>query len=196
MTAPEDPDRELMLSLRAGNDLALNRLMERWEEPLRRFVFRYLADETESLEVAQETFVRVYLNRGRYQPSARFSTWLFTIALNLCRNRARWKRRHPTESLDALDPVGEIGAGLPRERADLRTLSPARLLADSERAAAVRDAIQALPEDLKEAVLLFEFEDKSYAEVAAVVGATPKAVENRLYRARQLLRKSLSSWLS
>lgn len=103
MTAGEtqEADRDAMLRLKDGDDLALNELMTRWQLPLVAFIQRYIGNPTEALDLAQETFVRVYESRRRYKPTAKFSTWLFTIASNLCRNFFRWQGRHPAVSLDA-----------------------------------------------------------------------------------------------
>ncbi|HVU15475.1 MAG TPA: sigma-70 family RNA polymerase sigma factor [Candidatus Didemnitutus sp.] len=185
-----EPDEELMRQLGGGRDTALNVLMERWQLPLRRFLYRYTQNEAEALDLAQEAFVRVYRNRSQFNPGMRFSTWLFTIGVNLCRNRARWWRRHPGESLDGLPP-GEIeaAAGLRDEN------DPAGRLGAKEKAAAVRQAVERLPHDLRVVTLLFEFEELSQAAIAAALGCSAKAVEVRLYRARKLLRKSLGPLL-
>ena len=88
-----DPDAELMLRLKNGEDRILNELMTRWQQPLVAFTYRYIGRETEALDLAQETFVRVYATRHRYAVRGKFSTWLFTIAANLCRNYLRWRQR-------------------------------------------------------------------------------------------------------
>jgi RNA polymerase sigma-70 factor (ECF subfamily) len=178
-----EADSADIAALQAGDDRALDRLMQRWQSPLRGFLFRHTQNQTDALELAQETFVRVYQNRARFRTEARFSTWLFQIALNLARDRARRLHRKPTASLDAApEPIAP-------------QTHPRAALESDESVAAVRRAIAALPEDLRAAVLLSEYEEKSHAEIAQIVGATPKAVETRLYRARQLLRKSLARWL-
>jgi len=177
-----DPDADDLHALQQGDDAALDRLMVRWQVPLRSFLYRRLLSEQDALDLAQETFVRIYRHRDRFRAGARFSTWMFQIALNLARDHARRKARRPT---DALEHAPESAAdGDPSASAE-----------EAEAAAAVRDAIAALPPDLREAVLLFEYEDKSQAEIAEIVRASPKAVESRLHRARALLRKRLQRWL-
>jgi RNA polymerase sigma-70 factor, ECF subfamily len=184
-----DSDEALMGALAGGDDTALNPLMDRWQAPLRGFLYRYTQNEHDALDLAQETFVRLYQHRTRYRRGARFSTWMFQIALNLARSRARWRRRHPT---DALADEAETSAA----RAPTSTeADPAERALAAERAATVKAAVAALPAELREAVVLFEYQDKSHAEIAAIVHATPKAVETRLYRARQQLRKTLSRYL-
>jgi len=181
-------DEVLMAALAAGEDAALNPLMDRWSGPLRGFLYRYTQSDADAEDLAQETFVRIHQHRARYRPGARFSTWMFQIGLNLARSRARWHRRRPTESLD--DP-----AGAPRAETAADAASPADALLARERAAAVRAAVAALPPDLRAAVILAEYEGKSQAEAAAIARATPKAIETRLYRARQALRQALAKYL-
>lgn len=190
-------DKRLMAALAAGDDLALNRLVSRWQMPVRHFVFRYVQNEADADDLVQETFVRVFRHRGRYRPASRFSTWLFTIAVNLCRNHAEKRARRPTVPLDDphLDGVSADGDRPATEHASGEP-GPAETLAASERARAVRAAIAELPHDLRTAVLLFEYDDLSHAEIAAIAETTPKAVETRLYRARHLLRDKLARFLA
>lgn len=180
--AAQESDEEAMLALQRGEDLALNRLMTRWERPLRSFLYRSTHNEHDALDLAQETFVRIYQHRARYRAGARFSTWMFQIALNLARDHARRARRRPTDPLETAPEA-------------FTTDTPHRNATDSEAAAAVRDAVAALPDDLREAVLLAEFHNLPQAEIARIVGATPKAVETRLYRAREKLRTLLARYL-
>ena len=184
-----DSDEVLMSALAGNDDRALNQLMDRWQAPLRGFLFRYTQNEQDAHDLAQETFLRVYLHRARFRAGARFSTWMFQIALNLARSRARWHRRRPTDSLD------DESAGHGGQPEFSTETTPADDLLAGEKIAAVKAAVAALPADLRAAVILAEFEEKSHAEVAAIVRATPKAIETRLYRARQQLRKTLEKYL-
>lgn len=185
-------DSELMQELQNGRDGALTELISRWREPLFSFAYRYVQNSADADEVSQETFVRVYQHRHRYRLDARFSTWLFAIAVNLCRNRARWKRRHPTVSIDGA--VEENEGKAERWTEDVDSASPEEEAARKERAAAVREAVSKLPHDLKTALLLFQYEGLSHQEIGEVLGCTPKAVETRIYRARRRLKKKLR-WL-
>ena len=183
-------DTQLMIRLQNGQDTALNELMTLWQTPLFRFISRYVGDRDEALDLAQETFVRVYQNRQSYRPSARFSSWLFTIASNLCRNHLRWGRRHPTVSLaredDADDAPADATDTLPSP-----DRGPSDCAQRNDTARLVQESIQSLPHDLKTVVLLFEYEELSHEEIAGVLGCSPKAVETRLYRARKILREKL-----
>lgn len=185
-------DRADMVRLSAGHDAALNDLMERHATPVFHFLCRMLGNEDDANDLAQETFARVFRARDSFRTDARFSTWLFTIAANLARNQIRWRGRHPNVSLDAESDAMDqpLSSMLPATGA-----SPTETAQAAERASAVRAAVRQLPQDLREAIVLCEWEEKSMAEAAAIVGASPKAVESRLYRARQMLREKLKSWL-
>ena len=165
--------------------------MSRWQKPLVAFILRYTGNEQDALDLAQETFVRIFESRDRYTPRGKFSTWLYTIATNLCRNQARWRERHPTVTFH--NPKIDDELGLENTLASPGD-SPADSAERDDTASAVRAHIQELPHDLRAVILLFEYHDQSYDEIAATLGCTRKAVETRLYRARNLLRESLARW--
>ena len=104
MNVGERSDEELMIQLRQGEDFALNELIRRWQVPLTRYIYRYVGNQTEALDVAQETFVRVYQQRHRFKERLKFSAWMFAIATNLCRNFLRWRSRHPSKASEADPP--------------------------------------------------------------------------------------------
>jgi len=188
---PEDADRSAMRRLREGEDLALNEIMQRWQSRLTSYLLRLTRSETVAIDLAQETFVRVYQSRKRYRPVAKFSTWLFAIASNLAREHFRWLKRHPTDSLNEAD-----WAERPlTERVAADGLNPSEAAENVEQTRAVRNAVMSLPNDLREAIVLFEYEDLSHEEIAAILGCSRKAVETRLYRARGILRERLKRWL-
>jgi len=171
-----------MARVQAGDEPALAALMTRWELPLKGLLLRFLSNHHDASDLAQETFVRVWLQRDKFRPGAEFRPWLFAIAVNLARNRLRWWRRRPEVTLEAWS--GEDGAE-----------HGAAAVVRRERAEAVRAAVMRLPRDLQEAVVLAEYENLPQAEIATITGSTVKAVESRLYRARAALRSSLARWL-
>jgi RNA polymerase sigma-70 factor (ECF subfamily) len=185
--ANDEQDRADMARLNAGHDAALNSLMGRHGERLFHYLLRQLNNESEAADLAQDTFVRVYQNRARFNPTHKFSTWLYTIATNLLKDRFRWRTRHPEVSLDA---ESQDGSSL-KDTLVENAASPTERIAVEERASEVRKAIAALPDELRTALLLSEYEDLSHAEVGAVLNCSAKAVETRLYRARTILRKRL-----
>ena len=190
--SPDARDRTDMEQLAAGNDAALNDLMERHATPVFHFLCRMVGNEDDANDLAQETFVRVFKSCKSFRAEQRFSTWLFTIAANLARNHFRWRSRHPNLSLDAENAETEQSLG---DTLPANSPTPKEAAIAGERAAAVRAAVKNLPEDLREAVVLCEWEERSIADAATILETTPKAVESRLYRARGILRERLKSWL-
>lgn len=174
-----DPDTADMLSLAGGHDTALHGIMDRWRDKVAAFLYRMTGCQDTALDLAQETFVRVWQARQRYETGGRFSTWLFAIAANLARNHARWRSRHPEAPLPEDDP-----------RLD-GALDPAAAAAARESLAAVQKAIAALPPDLREALVLSVYHEMPHAEIATALHCSTKAVELRIYRARQQLRAIL-----
>jgi len=177
-----EEDRDAMRRLASGEDLALNELMERWKDRVTAYLYRFTGNQSVALDLAEETFVRLYQSRATFRPGGRFSTWLFGIAANLGRNHHRWQRRHPTLPIEE---AGELSSnGNPRASAEAR-----------ERGVAVQLAVAALPGDLRETLILCEYEGLPQAEIAVIAGCSVKAVERRLSRARAQLRGALSEYL-
>jgi RNA polymerase sigma-70 factor (ECF subfamily) len=188
---PRDPndDHELFAALQRGDDTALNRLIARWEQPLFAFAWRYLHHQVDAQDLVAETFVRLYQHRERLRADTKLSAWLFTTLANLCHNRHRWHRRHPTVSLD--DPDTSAG-----DSGDLMPQVPATgsvRLEQEEMQAALHAAMDRLPHDLRVTVLLHYFDRLSYREIGEITGCSERGVETRLYRARQWLRTELQS---
>jgi RNA polymerase sigma-70 factor, ECF subfamily len=182
-----DPDAELMLRLKNGEDWILNELMTRWQQPLVAFIYRYIGHETDALDLAQETFVRVYETRQRYTIQAKFSTWLFAIAGNLCRNHLRWRQRRGESVPESWDTEDAQLAESLRSPDD----SPDQAIIRSESISIIKEVVSRLPHDLRTVILLYEYQGLSYEEISPVVGCSRKAVEMKLYRARKLLRERL-----
>lgn len=189
MTAPSDDDILLMQRLASGEDLALNTLMSRWRERVAAFLLRMVGDHATAMDLTQEAFVRLYTSRHGYRPVAAFSTYLFHIAANLARSHARWKGRHPTVPL-----MDEEGTMI-HEPVDPQP-TPDAAAELKEKTALVNQAIAALPAELREALLLFTVEQMSHAEIATTLNCSAKAVEVRVYRARQALKAALAASLA
>ena len=180
----EEADHAAMARLCAGDDLALNEIMERWKRPLTSYLCRWIGHEHEAVDLAQETFVRIYENRRTYRPDGKFSSWLWTIAANLARNQKRWHARHPQVPLE-LEPDLPAAASTPDQSILQRELTRR-----------IQAAVQELPGDLRTAFLLFESEGQTYDDIAVIAGCSRKAVETRLYRARHMLREKLQEFRS
>jgi RNA polymerase sigma-70 factor, ECF subfamily len=185
-------DRADMARLLAGDGAALNGLLERHAPRLFHYLIRLTQNESVAEELTQEACVRLFHHAHRYNPAQRFSTWLYTIATNLVRDRHRSHTRHPHLSLEsAMDTDGRTL----RDTLLASAPDPHGQLASAETVAAVRQAIAALPDDLRVPLVLAEYEKASHREIASIVGGTPKSVEMKIYRARKLLRARLAPWL-
>jgi len=183
----KDHDARLMQRLR-NDDLALNAIMERWAERVAAFLYKMTGSQAVAADLAQETFVKLYQSRDRYRPNGVFSSYLFGIAANLARNHRRWQIRHPTVSMD--DPDFNDGGFPITNRSE--QIDPHKSAVSGETIKTILEAILALPVDLREAITLFIDEGMSQAEIASALGCTSKAVETRIYRARQILKTNLS----
>ena len=177
-----------MQALQGGEDSALNELIERHRGPLFRFVYRYLQNETAAREVVQETFVRTYFKAKSFEPKSLVKTWIYAIALNLCRDEARRIGRRPQSiSLDA--PQGE---NRPRIEVADTADRPDEQMRTHDRFAALQHAISQLPHNHRSAIVLFAIEGYSQKEIAEMLGTTPKTVELRVAHAKQKLRALLA----
>lgn len=182
---PLDPDP--LVRLRRGDAGALEALIERWQRPLFSFAWKFLGSRADAEDLVIETFVKLHDHRAGLGPETNLPAWLFTTLANLCRNRHRWRRRHPEERLEE-----QAGNGAtPACPAD----PPDAALQQDEVGRLVRAAIDGLPADQKTALLLHHFARLSHREVAAAVGCSERGVETRLYRARARLRRKLAPLL-
>ena len=188
-----DNDNTDLHALQHGDDTALNRLMVRWQKPLFAFAWRYLHNSADAHDLVAEVFVRLYQQNHRLAPDTRLAAWLFTILSNLCHNHHRWRRRHPSISLDATDPRDgseAMATNVPHD-----SPAPDSTLEHAEALTAMATAIDRLPHDLKTTLLLHHYEQLGYREIGQITGCTERGVETRLYRARQYLRAELSPFL-
>ena len=183
-SGPDDNSDSLLIErLQAGDDQALNELMERYRTPLYHYIYRFVHNAEDAADLLEETFVKLYFQRDKYKPKTAFRSWLFTIAANHCRDWIRKRKRRPTTGVD------EFFDSTQEDMLD--EVSPANAVVVNEEARQLRRAIDRLPHNLKQAVTLFHLEEKSHQETATLLGCTSKAIETRLYQARKRLRQLL-----
>ena len=189
-----DPDATLMLRVKRGDRDAFEDLVARYRQPVLNFVFRTLPDAAEAEDLAQGVFVQVWKSAARYEPSAKFSTWLFTIARNLCLNEFRRRSRHPADSLDA---PSHAGTDEPRGHSveDKRAAVASDTLLSGELEGKVAEAVAALPENQRTALLLWQQEEMAYEDIAKVLGCSLSAVKSLIHRARETLKARLKPYL-
>ena len=182
---PSDPgDSDAALAARAvkGDRSAFNRIVQRHQEPLYRFIRRYVGDADEAYDLLQDTFVSAWQALGRYDPTRPAATWLRRIALNKCRD---WGRRRTVRRF--------FYGAASLEAADVASIANVEDSADKAAMVRLDRAIALLPSQLKEPLLLTAFEGLSQEDAGQALGITAKAVETRVYRARKLLAEALAA---
>ena len=185
MVAPSDDD--LIHDLRAGNTDSLGILVARWEGPLFRFVYRLLDRKDDARDVCQETFLRILRKSDRFREGARFSTWMYQIALNLCRDHLRRRRRWGAIIEEKIEASGELRPAAPSGAHD-----PAEQLASRERSAAVALALAEIPPEQREVLVLKEFEGLKFREIAEILGCPESTVKSRMYYGLTGLKSALA----
>lgn len=176
-------DVTLMRLIGDGDEEAMRELVERHQNRVYGTIARMLGSEREAEDLAQQVFVRVWKSAGRYQPSAKFTTWLYTIVRNLVFSETRRRGR-----ADLNNPVDE-------EMRDDQQKTPSAEILDKEKMAAIQSAIDALPEQQRMAIILRRYEEMPYEEMAVVLKQTVPGVKSLLFRARTALRESLVRYL-
>ena len=188
-----DPDAVLMLRVKRGDRAAFAELVGKYRQPLFNFIFRTLRDETETEDVAQNTFLQVYKSRARYQRTAKFSTWLFTIARNLCLNEIRRRSRHPAESLE--EAHAEHDDQPQRQYEDKKVFLPTENVLHGELARKIEEALDELPENQRTAILLCRQDEVSYEEIAKILDCSLSATKSLIHRGREALKEKLKPYL-
>jgi RNA polymerase sigma-70 factor (ECF subfamily) len=186
-------DAEVMLMVKAGDDSAFNYLVQKYRRPMVNFMYRMAHNAAGAEDLAQEVFLRVYRSRESYEASAKFTTWLYRIATNLAVNHARDTRHERPESQVSLDePDEESGHTL--DLAD-GTPSVEENLMQTERLAAIRQRVQALPERQRMAVVMHKYQQMDYRQIADVLKLSESATKSLLFRAYETLREQLRQFV-
>jgi RNA polymerase sigma-70 factor (ECF subfamily) len=193
MGSPRDPDAALMLRVKRGDLRAFEELVAKYRQPVANLIFRMVGDAAETEDLAQNAFIQAYKSAHRYRVEAKFSTWLFTIARNLCLNELRRRSRHPAEPLDAPHPEHEDEPL--RQYADVRQSGPGHAALHGELHAKIHEALQALPENQRLAIALCREDELSYEDIAEVLGCSLTATKSLIHRGRETLKRRLKAYL-
>ena len=172
-------ETELISKFKKGDKSAFRQLVEKYQDPVINASYRFLRNKEEAEEISQEVFLKVYLSASSYQPKTKFSTWLFKIVVNSCLNKLRDKKKFPTLPLEEDSPA-------PIENQPDKTLERQELLR------LVKEAIDSLPENQKTVIILKQYEEFSYQDIAKILDCSVSAVESRLFRAKESLKKKLA----
>ena len=184
-------DEELIAVFQRGEIQAFNTLVGRYKNQLVNFVFRYLGDYDEADDVVQEVFVRVYRNKDSYQPLAKFSTWIYTIAVNLSKTQLRRRKRHAIFSLSRKKSNDEQDFEIHDNR-----YTPDIEAEHSLQQKMIQDALNSIPEKFREVVVLFDIQERTYYEICEITGQRMGTVKSRLSRGRERLRVLLKDLMN
>ena len=186
-------DAEMMLRVKAGDDSAFDYLVQKYRRAMINFMYRMAHNSAAAEDLAQEVFLRVYRSRASYEPSAKFTTWLYRIATNLAVNHARDTRHERPETMVSLDePDEETGTSM--DVAD-SSLTVEEKLVRRERLMAIRKTVQKLPERQRIAVLMHKYQQMDYKQIAEVLKLSESATKSLLFRAYETLREQLKSFI-
>jgi RNA polymerase sigma-70 factor (ECF subfamily) len=184
------PDESLMEHVVRGSEGAFATLVDRYRNRIINLVSRFISDRDRAQEIAQEVFLRIYVHRERYRPSGKFSTWMYTIAVNLAKNEIR--RRVRSRGVTSLDRLLEATGDSGRFTTDPGP-RPDRSLGQREIQEQVADALQKLPDKYREVIILRDIQQLSYEEIEQVLGIPGGTVRSRINRARTSLQEMLGA---
>lgn len=187
-------DVDLMLRVKAGDESAFTYLVQKYRRPMVGFMYRLCHNPSTAEELAQEVFLRVYRSRTTYEPSAKFTTWLYRIATNLAVNHARDTRHERPENTVRLDEPDQETGNTPDLADDSLTVEEQIL--KRERLAAIRSKVNALPERQRMAVIMHKYQQMDYREIAGVLKLSESATKSLLFRAYETLREQLKEFVS
>jgi RNA polymerase sigma-70 factor (ECF subfamily) len=193
MALPLDPDAALMLRVKDGDLAAFEELVQKYKHPIVNVIYRMLHDFDEAEDLAQNVFVRVFQSAGRYEVSAKFSTWIFTIARHLCLNEIRRRGRHPAQSLESSQSADDDHT--PKQYPDAKIFSPPQAFLQKELEQKVQQALEELPDKQRLAIALCQEDELSYEEIAKVLGCSLSATKSLIHRGRETLKAKLKPYL-
>ena len=183
-----------MLLVQQGDVAAFEVLMDRYKRPVLNLVYRFIRDAIEAEDIAQAVFIQAYKAADRYRLTAKFSTWIFTIARNLSLNEIRRRKRHPADSLDA-DPSGEESRES-RQIPDAGAKTPLESTVDRELVEVIEATLDELPEQQRSAIVLYQEQGLPYEEIGAILGVSLSAVKSMIHRGREILKSRIKPYLS
>ena len=186
-------DADIMLRVKAGDQSAFEYLVQKFRRPMVSFMYRMAHNSAAAEDLAQEVFLRVYRSRENYEPSAKFSTWLYRIATNLAVNHARDTRHERPEVQVSLDEPNEE-SGTTLELPDA-SLNAEQQMVRRERMLAIRKKVEALPEQQRLAVIMHKYQQMDYKQIADVLKKSESATKSLLFRAYETLREQLKEFI-
>jgi RNA polymerase sigma-70 factor (ECF subfamily) len=171
-------DEELVVSLRSGDSQSLGVLVTRWERPLFCFAYRMLRRQEDARDICQETFLRVLRKAHRFKEGSKFSTWMYQIALNLCRDQLRKRRRWSMILSEGREIDERIDTP---SRAGSEDTDPSLGVERNEQSVMIQQALMEIPPEQREVLIMKEYEGLKFKEIAEILGAPESTVKSRMY---------------
>lgn len=187
-------DWELIELFRKGNEEVFEEIVRRYQKKVYNTTYRMMGNHEDASDLAQEAFIRIYRNLRSFQGKSSFSTWLFTITTNVCRDELR-KRQRRLQAQSLSEPVQFDDGEVEREIAD-DSMAPEVMSLHREMQDEIQAVIEQLPSEQKEAIILREFQGLSYEEIAEISGVAVGTIKSRISRARQSMKKELSTLIA
>lgn len=185
-------ERRFVARLRAHDEQAFNELVEAYGERVYRLVYRMLGREDEAQDMAQEVFVQVFKAIGGFRGDSKLGTWIYRIAVNLCKNRSQYLARRQSDAQDELEPAAERGALAAANGVTAGELARPDLLVEGYQVESIlKTTIAQLEPDFREVLVLRDVEDLTYEEIGEITGLPDGTVKSRLHRARAILKARL-----
>jgi RNA polymerase sigma-70 factor (ECF subfamily) len=185
----EISSEDLMIRIAEGDADAFEILVSRHQASVLNLIYRFIGNRTQAKDLAQEVFIRVWQSAKSYEPKAKFTTWIYRIATNVCFNELKSARRKKWFSFGHSD---DQHGGTIEETLSDRAPSAEDLLLERERSRQISDALQSLPDNQRLALVLKRYDELSYQEIAQIIGCSVSAVESLLVRAKRTLQEKLS----
>lgn len=177
-------DAKLIEEFRAGNIEAFNTLVERWQEPIHRFAYRFFASHDEAMEITQKTFIKAYKKMNTLEDARKFSSWIYRIANNLCLDETKRAGRRKSAPMEAL-------TGRPPE---ISNSNPDRKILKQELGSILQLALNRLPVEQRIVVIMKEYEGLKFREIAEILEESENTVKSRMYYGLKSLRKLFDQW--
>ena len=187
-------DIELVEQIINGDKTGLNALVWRWEKVIYNFVFRYLGDKELARDTTQKTFIRVYKNINKLRDARKFSSWIYQIAANLCKDEIKKKGQRDTLSIDLIQENNENGFFMPNELIETEVSQPDNELNHKQIGTIIQNALNQLPEEQRVVIIMKEYQGLKFREIAEALDESINTVKSRMYYGLTGLKKIFQKW--